>query len=72
MQNHSFFIHVSQTHELGASAMAHQLFSILHSPLPEAKLEVVLVVRGAALSIPDAGEASSVKNFTKGLDILTN
>ena len=47
VQNHSFFIHVSQTHELGASAMAHQPFSILHSPLPEAKLEVVLVVSGA-------------------------
>ena len=66
VRRHSFFIHVSQTHELGASAMAHQPFSILHSPLPEAKLEVVLVVRGAALSTSDAGD-SGQKNLQKDL-----
>ena len=66
MRRYSFFIHVSQTHELGASAMAHQFpFSIIL--IPKSKVDSCFV--GA---VQTQQVTQVVNKFTKGLDILTN
>jgi hypothetical protein len=52
VRRYSFFIHVSQTHELGASAMVHQPFSILHYP----PIHMIMPMMSAGpLSSQDAG-----------------
>ena len=62
VRRYSFFIHVSQTHELGASAMAHQFPFSITKP----HLRYGYIVRGQS-SVQQLRWKFLEKNFTKGL-----